>query len=104
MVAYGQKLKLEFLYQEKGEWKQSTEIVLGNRSLVRVNLFVKIQPLKLSHNKHTSEISAIHSLPSLKMSGILAVSYTNHYIGHRPILNNPTRTSSFNLFIPLLNC
>lgn len=35
MVAYGQKLKLEFLYQEKGEWKQSTEIVLGNRSLVR---------------------------------------------------------------------
>lgn len=34
MVSYGEKLKLEFLYQEKGNGN-STEIVLGNRSLVR---------------------------------------------------------------------
>ena len=34
MVGYGENLKLEFVYQEKGNGN-STETVLGNRSLVR---------------------------------------------------------------------
>ena len=95
-----QNLKLNY----RQIWfQQGTQFLIRSKIQV-LNLFIKIQPLKLSHNKHTSEISVIHSLPNFKMSEILAVSYTNHYIGHRPILNNPTRTLSPSLFIPLLNC
>lgn len=47
-------------------------------------------------------ISVTHSLPHLKMSGILAASYTNHYIGRILTLNNLTRTLSLNISIPLL--
>lgn len=61
-----------------------------------------MQLLEPAHSKLISEISVIHTVPNLKMSGVLAVSYTNHYIGHLPILNNLTRTLSPNLFIPLL--